>query len=105
MSKHFTMPKTLVFGFGAYAKVKGSLLNKIIRFDEMLTATQYFAWAKLGKPFMGEGRNMAYKKEAFFNVNGFMHHMHIRSGEDSLFVNEAANKKNRTDCYTPESFT
>ncbi len=105
MSSQFTMSKTIVLGYGAYEKVKGSLLNKIIRFDEMLTATQYFAWAKLGKPFMGEGRNMAYKKEAFFNVNGFMHHMHIRSGEDSLFVNEAANKKNITVCYTPESFT
>ncbi len=105
MSSRFTMSKTIVLGYGAYEKVKGSFLNKIIRFDEMLTATQYFAWAKLGRPFIGEGRNMAYKKEEFFRVNGFMNHMHIRSGEDSLFINEAANKKNTTVCYTPESFT
>src|SRR5690606_32538633 len=48
---------------------------------------------------------MAYKKEEFFNVNGFMDHMHIRSGEDLLFVNQAASKKNTAICYTPESFT
>ena len=31
--------------------------------------------------------------------------MSIRSGEDALFVNEAAHKKNTTMCYSPESFT
>lgn len=105
MSSQFTMSKTIVLGYGAYEKVKGSFLNKIIRFDEMLTATQYFAWAKLGAPFMGEGRNMAYKKEEFFKVNGYIEHMNIRSGEDSLFINQAANKKNTAICYTPDSFT
>src|SRR5690606_13147806 len=105
MSSQFTMSKTIILGYGAYEKVKNSFLNKIIRFDEMLTATQYFAWAKLGMPFMGEGRNMAYKKEEFFKVNGFIEHMNIRSGEDALFINEAANKKNIAVCYTQDSFT
>ncbi len=105
MSSQFTMSKTIILGYGAYEKIKNSFLNKLIRFDEMLTATQYFAWAKLGMPFTGEGRNMAYKKEEFFKVNGFMEHMNIRSGEDALFINQAANKKNIAICYSPESFT
>jgi glycosyltransferase involved in cell wall biosynthesis len=105
MTSQFTMSKTIVLGYGAYEKVKKSFLNKIIRFDNMLTATQYFSWAKAGFPFMGEGRNMAYKKEEFFKVNGFIDHMNIRTGEDSLFINQAANKKNTTVCYTPDSFT
>lgn len=105
MSSQFTIDKTIILGYGAYEKVRNSFLNKLIRFDEMLTATQYFAWAKLGAPFMGEGRNMAYKREEFFKVNGFIEHMNIRSGEDALFINQAANKKNTTVCYTPESFT
>ena len=54
---------------------------------------------------MGIGRNLAYKKEEFFNVNGFIDHMKIRSGDDDLFINQAANKKNTTVCYTPNSFT
>lgn len=105
MSSQFTMSKTIVLGYGGYEKVKNSLLNTIIRFDNMLTATQYFAWAKAGVPFSGEGRNLAYKKEEFFKVNGYIDHMNIRTGEDALFLNQATTKKNTTICYTPESFT
>ncbi|WP_330441967.1 glycosyltransferase [Flavobacterium sp. C4GT6] len=105
MSAQFTQTKTIVLGYGAYEKVKHSFLNKIIRFDEMLRATQYMSWAKMGSPYTGEGRNMAYKKEEFFNANGFMSHMHVRSGEDAMFVNQVATGKNTTVCYTPESFT
>jgi len=105
MSAQFTKEKTIVLGYGAYERIKGSLLNKIIRFETLLTATQYFSWAKLGKPYMGVGRNMAYKREEFFKTNGFIDHMKIRSGDDDLFINQAANAKNTTICYSPESFT
>ena len=105
ISTQFTKEKTIVLGYGAYEKVKNSFLNKIIRFETMLTATQYFSWAKIGKPYMGVGRNLAYKKEEFFNVRGFMDHMKIRSGDDDLFINQAANKKNTAILYTSESFT
>jgi len=105
MSSQFTMSKTIVLGYGAYEKIKRSFLNKIIRFDAMFAATRYFSWAKAGHPYTGDGQNLAYKKEEFFKVNGYINHMNIRSGEDALFVNEAANTKNTTICYTPESFT
>ncbi len=105
MSSQFTMSKTIVLGYGAYEKIAGSFLNKIIRFETMLTAVQYFSWAKMKHPYMGVGRNLAYKKEEFFNVNGFIDHMKIRSGDDDLFINQASSKKNTTICFTPESFT
>lgn len=105
MSSNFTLKKTIVLGYGAYEKVKNSFLNKIIRFETLLTATQYFAWAKIGKPYMGVGRNLAYKKEEFFRVRGFMDHMKIRSGDDDLFVNQAATKTNTTICFSSDSFT
>jgi glycosyltransferase involved in cell wall biosynthesis len=105
MSSQFTLHKTIVLGYGAYEKIAGSFLNKIIRFETMLTAVQYFSWAKMGHPYMGVGRNLAYKKEEFFNVNGFIEHMKIRSGDDDLFINQAADGNNTTICYSPESFT
>ncbi|WP_114757322.1 glycosyltransferase [Flavobacterium sp. AG291] len=105
MTSRFTTNRTIVLGYGAYEKVKNSFVNKIIRFDNMLTATQYFSWAKIGKPFSGDGRNLAYKKEEFFKVNGYIEHMNIRLGEDSLFLNQASTKSNTTLCYAPESFT
>lgn len=105
MSSQFTMKKTIVLGYGKYEKIANSFLNKLIRFETLLTAIQYFSWAKIGHPYMGVGRNLAYKKEEFFNVNGFIEHIQIRSGDDDLFVNQAANSQNTTIAYTPESFT
>ncbi|MDR6968874.1 glycosyltransferase involved in cell wall biosynthesis [Flavobacterium arsenatis] len=105
MTSNFTLQKTIILGYGAYEKIPNSFLNKIIRFETLLTAVQYFSWAKMGMPYMGVGRNMAYKKEEFFNVNGFIDHMKIRSGDDDLFVNQASTKKNTTICFSPESFT
>jgi len=105
MTSQFTMNKTIVLGYGGYEKIERSFLNKIIRFETVLTAVQYFSWAKIGLPYMGVGRNLAYKKEEFFNVNGFIEHIQVRSGDDDLFINQAANKDNTTISYTPDSFT
>lgn len=105
VTAQFTLKKTIVLGYGAYDKIKNSFLNKIIRYETLLTAVQYFSWAKIGKPYMGVGRNLAYKKSVFFDNRGFMDHMRVRSGDDDLFINQAANKENTTILYTPESFT
>jgi glycosyltransferase involved in cell wall biosynthesis len=105
MSSHFTNEKTIVLGFGAYEKIAGSFLNKIIRFETLITATQYFSWAKAGKAYMGVGRNLAYNRSEFFRVNGFINHMKIRSGDDDLFINQVANADNTSICYSKDSFT
>ena len=105
MTGQFSEKKTLILGYGAYEKISKSFLNKIIRFETLLTATQYFSWAKIGKPYMGVGRNLAYTKEEFYNAGGFIEHMKVRSGDDDLFVNQVATKENTAICYTPESFT
>jgi glycosyltransferase involved in cell wall biosynthesis len=105
MSSYFTPEKTIVLGYGAYEKIEGSFLNKLIRFETLLTATQYFAWTKLGKPYMGVGRNLAYKKEDFYKANGFVQHMKLRSGDDDLFINQAATKANTVISIDSDSFT
>jgi glycosyltransferase involved in cell wall biosynthesis len=105
MSCNFTMQKTIVLGYGAYEKVPGSFLNKLIRFETLLTAVQYFSWARAGKPYMGVGRNLAYKREEFFKVDGYRDHLKIRSGDDDLFINQVARKKNTTISISPDSFT
>ena len=43
---------------------------------------------------MGIGRNLAYKKQLFFKNRGFASHYHLLSGDDDLFINEVATKKN-----------
>jgi len=105
MSAHFSEKKKFILGYGAYKKKKYSVLNALIRFETLLTAIQYFSYAKVGNPYMGVGRNLAYHKSEFFNVNGFMNHMKIRSGDDDLFVNQVATKKNTSIEFSEESHT
>jgi glycosyltransferase involved in cell wall biosynthesis len=105
MTAHFQVDKEIIIGYGGYEKIKSSFLNKLIRFETLMTAIQYFSWANLGKPYMGVGRNLAYKRETFFKVNGFVNHMKIPSGDDDLFVNQAATVSNIAVCFTKDSFT
>lgn len=104
MSSHFSSDKTIVLGYGAYAKVK-SFLNKLIRFETLTTAINYCSFANQGMPYMGVGRNLAYTKEEFFKSNGYVSHMKVHSGDDDLFINQAATKNNTTICISNGSFT
>ncbi len=105
MSAQFSNEKSIVIGYGAYKKIKKSLLNLLIRFETFMTAVQYFSYAKIGNPYMAVGRNLAYKKELFFEANGFMNHMNVRSGDDDLFINQVATKHNTSLSISKESFT
>lgn len=87
-------PETeVVLGYGAYHK-NNCLLNKLIRFETFHSALQYFSYALAGIPYMGVGRNLSYKKDLFIRNKGFSGINHIPGGDDDLFVNKVANKKN-----------
>ncbi|MFD1096692.1 glycosyltransferase [Salegentibacter chungangensis] len=105
MAEKFSAENSIILGYGGYFRNKGSLLNKLIRFETLLTAIQYFAYARLGRPYMGVGRNLAYTSTQFYQQKGFANHLHLRSGDDDLFVNEAATANNTAICFHRESFT
>jgi len=105
MASSFNEEKEIVLGYGAYEKIKGSWINKIIRFETLFTALQYFSWAKAGRPYMGVGRNLAYTAAIFYEQKGFINHIKVQSGDDDLFVNEASTRKNTAIQCSPESFT
>lgn len=83
----------IVLSYGSYKEEKG-FLNKLIRFDTIRVAITYLSFAKWRLPYMGVGRNLSYRKQLFYNQNGFMSHYKISSGDDDLFVNKAATRKN-----------
>jgi len=105
MANQFSNNKTIVLGYGAFDKDKKSLLNKLIRYESLTTAMYYFSFAKMGFPYMGVSRNVAYSKAQFFLKNGFANHINIRFGDDDLFINENATKKNTAICFSQKSFT
>ncbi len=105
MSASFTYNKSIVLGYGAYEKINNSFLNKLIRYETVLTAMQYCSYASLGYAYMGVGRNLAYAKELFVKVDGFSSHATIASGDDDLFINEVSTKTNTAICLHSDSFT
>jgi len=87
----------MVLGFSPYYTKKG-FLNSFIRFETILTAIQYISYAIKGKPYMGVGRNLSYRKSLFMNNRGFNGHLKVLGGDDDLFVNKHATQKNTRVC-------
>jgi len=102
MATEFVDSKDFVLGISPYKKQKG-FLNWLIQYETFLTAVQYVSYAVAKLPYMGVGRNFAYKKDIFINNKGFNNHLKIVGGDDDLFVNEHSNSKNTTICIQEEA--
>jgi cellulose synthase/poly-beta-1,6-N-acetylglucosamine synthase-like glycosyltransferase len=103
MQHNFKNNKSIVIGYAPHLKLDG-FLNKCIRFETFFTAFQYLSYAMSGIPYMGVGRNMAYKKSLFFDNKGYVPTPDLISGDDDLFINKVANAKNTTVELNPASF-
>ena len=89
MISHFDEKTSFVLGYGGFNNDKG-LLNKYIRYDSFTIALQYLGMAIRMIPYMGVGRNLAYRRSVFFSNKGFGSHNHVVSGDDDLLVNTLA---------------
>jgi cellulose synthase/poly-beta-1,6-N-acetylglucosamine synthase-like glycosyltransferase len=88
MQAGFQRPADMVLGYSAYTEAPG-FLNKLIRFETLLTGAQYLSFAWRGKPYMGVGRNLAYTPQVFRSTKGFASHIRSLSGDDDLLVQDA----------------
>ena len=93
MSQQLKGEKQIVLGYSPYLKTSG-WLNGFIRYETFLTAIQYLSSALWGSPYMGVGRNLAYRKSFFNSKNGFEGYEKVTGGDDDLFINRYANKSN-----------
>jgi glycosyltransferase involved in cell wall biosynthesis len=103
MASNYDDRAEVLLGYGPYVKEKG-FLNRLIRYDTFLVALQYLSFALAGKPYMGVGRNLSYRKSLFLKNKGFIAHYSVASGDDDLFVNEVARKENTRVELSPEAF-
>ena len=97
ISSHFSEETDFVLGYSPYLKTSG-ILNSFIRFDALLTGLQYIAFALLNTPYMGVGRNLAYRRSQFLESKGFNNILNIIGGDDDLYVNQYARKSNTRVC-------
>ena len=93
MSSQFANEKNIVLGYSSYENT-GGFLNLFIRFETLLTGLLYIGFAKLGRPYMGVGRNLAYRKSLFLDNKGFNKMLDVTGGDDDLFVNKYATSTN-----------
>lgn len=93
MARNFTAHTQIVLGYSGYEYGKGWLRKKV-DFDNLFGSMRYLGLALAHLPYMGVGRNMAYRKELFYQQKGFSAHLNLQKGDDDLFVNQVANADN-----------
>lgn len=94
----------IVLGYSPVQAERPTCLHEWQRFETAFTAAQYFSFAHAGLPYMGVGRNLAYRRSIFEAAGGFIRHNHLASGDDDLLVNAVATAKNTRFCLAPASF-
>lgn len=104
MAAHFNREKQIIIGYNRIQQRK-NWMNKLIRYELVHYAIQFFSYHLIKIPMMGVGKNLAYTKELFIENKGFTSHYHIPYGEDTLFINRVATSKNCDIEYSYESQT
>jgi len=104
LSSKMNESTNLILGISPNHK-NGGLTKRLFRYETILTAMLYISLALRNLPYMGVGRNMAFRKSIF--LTEFVHILEgdIASGDDDLYVNFVADSKSTAICLHPDSFT
>ncbi len=93
-----------VLGYSPFYRHPG-MVNKIARYENIMTAMQYMSYARVGIPYMGVGRNMSFRKSLFTGWSGSNRDKDLPGGDDDLFVNALARGRNTVLSLHKDSFT
>ncbi len=102
MSHGMSEGKDVAIGLSPYVK-RSSFLNQLIQYETFQTAFQMVGLAAMGKPYMALGRNMAYRKSAFIEQNGFGQFRDVIGGDDDLLSQSIFEENNYSLILSPES--
>lgn len=101
----FAQGRDIVLGYSRLIIDKKVRMRNFILFDNLIHHLKFLSMAIARKPFMGIGRNMAYKKELFFRHKGYSSILNMEGGEDDLYINKIGRKKNTGVLLSPDSMT
>lgn len=86
-----------------YRQMKGG--GKWYReFNELITDALWIGYALGGKPYRGDGRNLAFRRKLFFDHKGYSQSIHLHAGDDDIFIHEVSTPQNTAITLDPESF-
>lgn len=99
----FEPEKDVVIGPAIPKRLYGRGLPRIMRrLDIELTTLTWVSSALRGKAFRGEGHNLAFRKQTFFDHKGYARTLNLHYGDDDLFVDEISDKTNTAVNIRPE---
>ncbi|GAB6394219.1 MAG: glycosyl transferase family 2 [Bacteroidales bacterium] len=101
MARNYTEKTEIVLGFCAYP-VANSFLHRLISYDNLLAGLRYLSAALVNRPYSGDGKNLSYRKDLFYEHKDCNHSLNLPAGDD-LFINEAATGENTRAEYHPDS--
>lgn len=102
LSRNFVPGTNIVLGYCNYSYGKGIFAKRIIA-DMLMVSMRFLGKAIGGNPYMGIGRNMAYRKEIYLQHKGFSNQLTLTRGDDDLFINEIADSRNTKVCVDSNS--
>lgn len=102
LSRNFVPGTDIVLGYCNYSYGKGIFAKRIIA-DMLMVSMRFLGKAIGGNPYMGIGRNMAYRKEIYLQHKGFSNQLTLTRGDDDLFINEIADSRNTKVCVDSNS--
>ncbi|MCP4120915.1 MAG: glycosyltransferase [Bacteroidetes bacterium] len=103
MTQPLAEGRDIVLGISPYFGRKG-FLNDFFRVEALFIAMQYVGFALSGLPYMGVGRNMSYKRKVF-EQHDMSEHWDLVSGDDDLFINDAAQSADVAICPHKDAYT
>ena len=92
----------IVLGVGHYYHTN-RFYNRLIQYETLFTALQYLGMSLAGQPYMGVGRNLAYKRSVF--NEDLMKSEDIASGDDDLFLQKVMTGENTDICINVKANT
>lgn len=85
----------LVIGYAAYDAEGDTVRGSRRRAHEMLiTSVHYLASALSGHAYRGDGDNLAYRRDKFFEMKGFSNSLNLHYGDDDIFVSDLSTPEN-----------
>lgn len=71
--------------------------------DATLTACQWIGSAEQGRPYRGDGANLAFHRRLFFDTKGYSRTIHLMNGDDDIFLHQIMHPGNTRTAISPSS--
>lgn len=104
MGEAFSRGADLVLGYSPYRPSGRPMLDAMIAYETFHTAFLYLGDAAQGRPWMGVGRNIGYRRDWFQAQGGLEQHRERLSGDDDLLVAHASPETKVEILTAPETW-